>query len=68
MKLTEIQSTDDIVNFIEGCLNDFATNESSQQETIGNIVDLIAYCVVKSKEKEPNYESVIKSSKTDPLI
>jgi len=54
MKLTDIQSTDDVVNFIEGCLNDFESNLSSKNETIGNIAELIAYCVAKSKEKNEN--------------
>lgn len=51
MNVNEINSSEDILNFIEGCLNDFETGVSSKNETSGNIIDLIAYLTKKSNEK-----------------
>lgn len=50
MNVNEIQSTDDILKFIEGCFNDFETGVSSKNESIGNIVDLIAYLNAKAND------------------
>lgn len=51
MKLQDVKKPEDILNFIEGCLNDMEAGVSSKNETVGNMVDLISYLI---KEKEKN--------------
>jgi len=43
MKATEVKSEQDILNFLEGCLNDFETGLSSKNETMQNLVELIVH-------------------------
>lgn len=52
MKLTDIKSNEDILSFIECCLNDYESGVSSKKETITNVVDLLLY-IAKMKSDHP---------------
>jgi len=41
MKATEVKSEQDILNFIEGTLNDFESGLSDKHEAIENIIELL---------------------------
>jgi len=43
MKATEVNSEQDILNFIEGTLNDFESGLSDKHEAIENIIELIGH-------------------------
>lgn len=47
MKPENIGSPEDMVRYIEGCLNDFEANLSTKAETIDAILDLIQYFLTK---------------------
>jgi hypothetical protein len=50
MKVSYVKCAEDLLNFLEGCLNDFETGVSSKSGTINNITELILKCV-KSQKK-----------------
>lgn len=47
MKAEDINSYDDIYIYLEGCLNDFKSGISTNEETIGYIIDLVTHIIKK---------------------
>jgi hypothetical protein len=43
MKVEEIKTAEDILRFIEGCMNDFESGVSSKEETMCLLADLVAH-------------------------
>jgi hypothetical protein len=43
MKLTDIKSPEDIMRYIEGCVNDFEAEVSNKEETMIAIADLVTH-------------------------
>jgi hypothetical protein len=50
MKAEQINSEEDMLNYIEGCLNDLQFGISDRRETISSIIELIEF-VTKLKKK-----------------
>lgn len=48
MNLQDVKKPEDILNFIEGCLNDMEAGVSAKQETMGNILDLIIHLKIET--------------------
>lgn len=47
MKASEINTDQDLLNFIEGCVNDFESSVSDRKELLNNILDLVIH--IKSR-------------------
>lgn len=52
MKLEDIKSDEDILNYIEGCFNDFEAGVSTKAESMNLVLDLLLHCV-NAKIKKP---------------
>jgi hypothetical protein len=52
LKLQDIQTTDDVERYIEGCLNDFEFKIKNKDETLIELAELVGYIYKKAKNEK----------------
>ena len=52
MKVEQIRTADDVERYIDGCLNDYEAGVSTKDETVVNLVELVAHVYMKATEEK----------------